>query len=239
MMSNYTQEDRPLKITTLLGEDVLLIYGFCGHEEISRLFDFEVSLIADLNKEVRFDSIVGESVTVKMRLIDSSFRYFNGIVNRFTQQARDEKFLFFRAQVVPSCDFIWSFNEAGTSTGDLPRATRAAGDSRMPALPDLDKTSALLDKFYARMLSLPGAENHPDLKAQIDFIQGNKQALRLAQAEELAGIKARLDRLAAATEQSKQQEEAGHKKMEERNAPLPPLDGHALAQALLKNLGFK
>ena len=89
------------------------------------------------------------------------------------------------------------------------------------------------------MLSLPGAENHPELKAQIDFIQGNKQALRLEQAEELAGIKARLDRLAAATEQSKQQEEAGHKKMEERNAPLPPLDGDALGQALLKNLGFK
>ena len=90
MMSNYTQEDRPLKITTLLGEDVLLIYGFRAHEEISRLFDFEVSLIADLNKEVRFDSIVGESVTVKMRLIDGSFRYFNGIVNRFSQGRRDE-----------------------------------------------------------------------------------------------------------------------------------------------------
>ena len=38
-MPNYTQEDRPLKITTPLGEDVLLIYGFRGQEEISHLFD--------------------------------------------------------------------------------------------------------------------------------------------------------------------------------------------------------
>ena len=139
----------------------------------------------------------------------------------------------------PSCDFMWSFNEAGTSTSDLPRATAPAGDSRIPALQDLDKTFALLDKFCAHMLSIPGAENHPDLKAQIDFIQGNKQPLRLAQAEELVGIKARLDRLAAAREESKQQEEAGRKKKQERNAPLPPLDGDALGQSLLKNLGFR
>jgi hypothetical protein len=142
----------------------------------------------------------------------------------------------------PSCDFMWSFNEAGTSMGDVPRATVEAAapeDSRIPALPDLDKTFALLDKFCAHMLSIPGAENHPDLKAQIDFIQGNKQPLRLAQAEELVGMKARLDRLAAASEESKQQEEARRKKLQERNAPLPPLDGHALGQALLKNLGFQ
>ena len=32
----------------------------------------------------------------------------------------------------PSCDFMWSFNQAGTSTGDLPRAAAATGDSRIP-----------------------------------------------------------------------------------------------------------
>jgi hypothetical protein len=139
----------------------------------------------------------------------------------------------------PSCDFMWSFNEAGTSTGDLPRATTASGDSRLPALPDLDKAFAQLDKFCAHILSIPGAENHPDLKAQIDFIQGNKQPLRLAQAEELVGIKARLDRLAAAAEKSKQQAEGGRKKMQERNAPLPPLDPAVLGRALLRNLGLE
>jgi type VI secretion system secreted protein VgrG len=90
-----------LKITTPLGQDVLLIVGFRGHEEISHLFDFHVDMIADLKKEVRFDKIIGLSVTVEVRLLDGSKRYFNGIVKRFGQGARDENFLHFRAQVVP------------------------------------------------------------------------------------------------------------------------------------------
>jgi len=61
----YTQTDRPMKITTPLGEDVLLITGFRGHEEISHLFDFHVEMIADLENEIRFDKIIGLSVTVK------------------------------------------------------------------------------------------------------------------------------------------------------------------------------
>lgn len=138
----------------------------------------------------------------------------------------------------PSCDFMWSFNEAGTSTGDLPRAAPAA-DSLGPALPDLDKVFAQLDQFCAHMLSLPGAADHPDLKTQIDFIQGHKETFRVAQAEEHADIKARLDRVAAAGEEKKARVEAKQKKKEESNAPLPRLDGNALGQALLKNLGFK
>ena len=48
--------------------------------------------MADLKKEVRFDKIMGQSVTVEMRLLDGTKRYFNGIVNRFSQGPRDEKF---------------------------------------------------------------------------------------------------------------------------------------------------
>jgi len=100
-VASYTQADRPLKITTPLGADVLLITGFRGHEEISHLFKFNVAMIADLKKEVRFDGIVGKSVTVELGQVDGSKRYFNGIVKRFSQGARDESFLHFRAQVVP------------------------------------------------------------------------------------------------------------------------------------------
>jgi type VI secretion system secreted protein VgrG len=100
-MPSYTQTDRPLKITTPLGPDVLLIRGFQGHEEISHLFDFEVNLIADVTKDVRFDKIIGQSVTVEMRMLDGDKRHFNGIVKRFSQGGRDESFVYFRAQVVP------------------------------------------------------------------------------------------------------------------------------------------
>lgn len=100
-MSSYTQTDRPLKITTPLGPDILLLRGFQGHEEISHLFGFHVDMVADQKDEVRFDQIIGQSVTVEMRLLDDSKRYFNGIVNRFSQGARDENFVHFRADIVP------------------------------------------------------------------------------------------------------------------------------------------
>jgi len=137
----------------------------------------------------------------------------------------------------PSCDFMWSFNEAGTSTGQLPSAAGAA--SAAPALPDLEKAFAQLDQFCAHMLAIPGAANFPDLKAQIDFIQMSKEKARLAQVEELAAMQFRLDRVAANAEEAKKRAEANRKNKEERDKPLPPLDGGALGEALLKNLGFK
>ena len=100
-MGDYTQTDRPLKITTPLGPDILLLHGLKAHEEISHLFEFRVDLVADLKDDVKFDKIIGQSVTVEMRLLDDTKRYFNGIVNRFSQGVRDEKFMHFRARVVP------------------------------------------------------------------------------------------------------------------------------------------
>jgi hypothetical protein len=73
---------------------------------------------------------------------------------------------------------------------------------------------------------------------QLDFIAGSKQKMKLAQAEDLARQKARREKLDAAGQQAKQKQEERRKKTEEMNRPGQPLDGDALAQALLKNLGF-
>ncbi len=103
-MPTYTQGDKPLSITTPLGEDVLLLTGFRGHEAISELFNFQLDVVAQLtaaSDKVHFDRIIGQSVTVEMRLVDGNSRYFNGIVKRFSQGARDEKLAQFRAELVP------------------------------------------------------------------------------------------------------------------------------------------
>ena len=102
-MPTYTQADRPLKITTPLGPDVLLITDFRGREAISRLFQFQLNLIADRQKlsEIRFDRILGQSVTVEMTLRTGDTRHFNGLVRRFTQGVRDDNFVAFSAEVVP------------------------------------------------------------------------------------------------------------------------------------------
>src|SRR5262245_38728452 len=100
-MSKYTQAHRPIAITTPLGKDVLLLTGFRGHEAISRLFNFDVDLLAEKQNQIRFERIVGQNVTVEMRLANDEKRYFNGLVKRFIQGGRDETFVHFRAELVP------------------------------------------------------------------------------------------------------------------------------------------
>jgi type VI secretion system secreted protein VgrG len=100
-MSKYTQAQRPLAITTPLGKDLLLLTGFRGQEAISQLFNFHVDLLAEAQNEIRFDRIVGQNVTVEMRLANNEKRYFNGLVKRFSQGGRDETFMHFRAELVP------------------------------------------------------------------------------------------------------------------------------------------
>ena len=100
-MPTYTQTNRPLKVTTPLGQDVLLLTGFRGHEGISQLFSFQLEMLAERGADVRFDKILGESVTVELQLVNGEKRYFNGLVKRFSQGVRDEVFVKFRAEVVP------------------------------------------------------------------------------------------------------------------------------------------
>ena len=101
-MAIYIQADRPLIVTTPLGTDALLATGFRGHEAISQLFHFEVDLLAEADAPIRFDRILGQNVTVEMRVTNGEKRYFNGLVQRFTQGDRDyAPLVHFRADLVP------------------------------------------------------------------------------------------------------------------------------------------
>jgi uncharacterized protein involved in type VI secretion and phage assembly len=63
-MPEFTQEGRPLAVTTPLGKDALLLVGFAGREAISELFSFELEVIAEDTTDVKFDAILGQKVTV-------------------------------------------------------------------------------------------------------------------------------------------------------------------------------
>jgi type VI secretion system secreted protein VgrG len=100
-MSEYLQTDRPLTVSTPLGQDAFLITEFRGQEAISQLFSFHLDLLAERGSDIQFDKILGESVTVQMRQGDGGKRYFNGLVRRFSQGFRDETFITLSAEVVP------------------------------------------------------------------------------------------------------------------------------------------
>jgi type VI secretion system secreted protein VgrG len=103
-MPDYTQTERPLSMTTPLGKDILLIIRLKGEESISQLFNFRLDLLAEVGSEIRFEKVLGQTVTVELRLLDGKKRYFNGLVKRFAQGKREERFIRYRAEIVPK---IW------------------------------------------------------------------------------------------------------------------------------------
>jgi type VI secretion system secreted protein VgrG len=100
-MANYTQETRPMAVTTPLGKDVLLLVGFAGQEAISHLFDFQLDLIAENQTDISFDQLLGQKVAVRLTLPEGKEGHFSGICSRFSQGQRDETFTHYRMEVVP------------------------------------------------------------------------------------------------------------------------------------------
>lgn len=99
----YTQDNRLIAVDTPLGKDALLLQSFTGGEGISQLFNFQLDLLAE-NDSIAFDQIVGQKVTITVTLADSSERYFNGFVSRFSQSGSDVRFTYYHAEVVP---WLW------------------------------------------------------------------------------------------------------------------------------------
>src|SRR5262245_36234461 len=101
--ARYTQAQRPLTVTTPLGPDALLPVGLSGQEAVSQLFDFQLDLLAENTREIPFDKLLGQKVTVNLLLPGrgSKRRYFSGICNRLSQGPQDRTFTSYRVEIVP------------------------------------------------------------------------------------------------------------------------------------------
>jgi len=102
---NYTQDHRVLVLDTPLGKDVLLLQELRGYEGISRLFSYELEVLAYDNNSISFEDIVGQKVSITIHLPDGTPRYISGYVSRFTQGDTDDRlFTHYFLQVVP---WLW------------------------------------------------------------------------------------------------------------------------------------
>jgi type VI secretion system secreted protein VgrG len=103
--ASYSQDNRLLILDTPLGKDVLLLQELTGEEGISRLFSYELNLLAHENDSIVFSDIVGQKVSISLSRPDGSTRQISGYVSRFTQGATDDRmFTHYHAQVVP---WLW------------------------------------------------------------------------------------------------------------------------------------
>ena len=106
-MPDYSQAGRPFSVSTPLGVDALLLESFSGYEAISTPFRFRLDLLAESRRPIAFDGLLGEGVTISIKLPDGSTRPINGIVASLSQGPRlaastgAATFIRYRAEVVP------------------------------------------------------------------------------------------------------------------------------------------
>jgi type VI secretion system secreted protein VgrG len=100
--TQYTQANRPMRLSTPLGEDVLLLQNLTYKEEMGRPFEMTLEMQSTDGK-VDFSKILGKSATVSIYLPDGGTRYLNGIVRDFVQTAYEnpDGLCRYRATVVP------------------------------------------------------------------------------------------------------------------------------------------
>lgn len=118
-MSETTQHDRLLAISTPLGDDFLLLNRLWATEEISALFSIQVELLHDEGDERDFEptfidvkTILGQEVAVAIRQRDGTTRTLSGIVNHFSQRQRDKRFTYYHATIVPH---VWVLTQVSQS----------------------------------------------------------------------------------------------------------------------------
>ncbi len=103
-MGEYKQDQRIGKVKTPLGEDVLLLAGFNGTDSLSSLFSYQVEMLAENKEKIDFSKILGQGVTVELKLPDGGYHHLNGICVKFAQSGRDQVFTRYRAELVPK---VW------------------------------------------------------------------------------------------------------------------------------------
>ncbi len=134
----------------------------------------------------------------------------------------------------PFCNHTWTFQPGQEKATANP--VHEDSTAQMAQGININQLFTQIDKFCNHIRAVPAAAEHPDVSQQLSFIDASKERFRLAYAEELNRQSALRARYAAVMETAKTNQEAHQKAMQASQAT--PVDGDALARALLKNLGF-
>ena len=161
-MAKFTQANRPIQVTTPLGQDVVLLEKFIGSETISELFTYHLDLLAETSQTITFESLLGQSVTVTLMLADQSSRYFNGIVSTMneagivTDSSGVSLFNRFRIEVVP---LFWT----------LTRNAQSRVFQQLSVVDILKQVLAALTVDYSKLSGTYEARDHCFQYRETDF----------------------------------------------------------------------
>ncbi|HEX6534362.1 MAG TPA: type VI secretion system tip protein TssI/VgrG [Gemmatimonadaceae bacterium] len=104
-MSDLTQDNRPIAVSTTAGKDVLLLEGFSGAEGVSTPFSFRLRMVSE-NASLSADALLHTPAAVTVRRADGTHRIIHGIISRFVQLGRDQALTRYEAELVPTLWFL-------------------------------------------------------------------------------------------------------------------------------------
>lgn len=105
-MANYSQANRPFRVYTTLGADVLLLMGFTGEEGVSMPYEFSIDLVSE-SSTVDGKALLKAPMHIELDVPGaSSPRYIAGRVRRFVQLGRHENLTSYRAEIVPALWYL-------------------------------------------------------------------------------------------------------------------------------------
>jgi type VI secretion system secreted protein VgrG len=102
-MSTFIETNLPVQITTPLGPNKLLVRSFEGEEHLSGLFHYTIEFYSE-DPSLSFTQVVGQAITLAIPLSSGNNQYVNGMVGRFSQAGRDDRFTTYIAEIHP---WLW------------------------------------------------------------------------------------------------------------------------------------
>ena len=91
---------RLMDISTPLAADVLLFHRLHAWEELSRPFEYQLTLLS-AQKDINLDDVLGKPVSVQLGLANNKHRYFSGYVTRFAQSGMVGRYYRYMATARP------------------------------------------------------------------------------------------------------------------------------------------
>lgn len=109
-MASFTQDKRPLRVTTGLGKDALLLERFSGEEGVSAPFHFVLDMLSE-NSAIAPADLLRKTIAVKIEIPGGEKRVVHGYVKRFSQLGRRAGLAAYRAEMVPWLWFLSLTND--------------------------------------------------------------------------------------------------------------------------------
>ncbi|MHB9030390.1 MAG: type VI secretion system Vgr family protein, partial [Candidatus Latescibacterota bacterium] len=86
--------------STALGPDVFSVVSFTGREWLSRLYEFDISLVSE-RADIDLDKVIAKPAHLAIRREEGDPVFFHGIIRKFEQQGMSGNYMCYRATLSP------------------------------------------------------------------------------------------------------------------------------------------